>query len=429
MSIYKKIDRGDTYLSSINSQKSWNISGTGFEDVGIRLYNSASSPDGIQDSIKHLYYSLANEDLENNSSFENYFQSSFDRTLLDHYPTGSITVLSLTNKIIGTHIEPGTFNWEISGLYTGVDKLVDDKEGNIVSNNEIVGNIIYTHGIVTIYSLQNLYTLDTLETSIVQWKSNLPLYTKNIHCKVKNNEFNYTLNKTSHKKDNGTLIDSLKNENFSPYITSIGLYNNRFDLIAIAKLSQPIQKSKFTDTVFDIKLDSVFGLNRTIQTQLGRQVDQYVEIVSYFKEIQGSTSTAYVDEGGYKMFRKSSLKDTEFNTAGVNEVQSYRDNTTPEYIVDVIVHGNRTRGFIYEIIRRTPITQRDPDLDRPDQFYIPILDQYFYGGGVVSTPSEVVAETGQEEYYLTYKKSVNIFGGTVEGDQCTIDLLNEINQE
>jgi hypothetical protein len=42
---------------------------------------------------------------------------------------------------------------------------------------------------------------------------------------------------------------------FSPYITSIGLYNNNNDLVAIAKLATPLKKRKDIDINVIIRFD------------------------------------------------------------------------------------------------------------------------------------------------------------------------------
>jgi hypothetical protein len=51
----------------------------------------------------------------------------------------------------------------------------------------------------------------------------------------------------------------IKNECFKTdpvtYITTVGLYNNSKDLLAIAKLSKPIKKTQNTDLLIKIRLN------------------------------------------------------------------------------------------------------------------------------------------------------------------------------
>ena len=44
---------------------------------------------------------------------------------------------------------------------------------------------------------------------------------------------------------------------FSPYISTIGLYNNQLDLLAIAKLAQPMKKPRDTDLTFIVRMDKL----------------------------------------------------------------------------------------------------------------------------------------------------------------------------
>ena len=43
---------------------------------------------------------------------------------------------------------------------------------------------------------------------------------------------------------------------FTPYVTTIGLYNDSQDLIAVAKVAQPTPLSTNTDTTFLINYDN-----------------------------------------------------------------------------------------------------------------------------------------------------------------------------
>ena len=43
---------------------------------------------------------------------------------------------------------------------------------------------------------------------------------------------------------------------FKPYVTTVGLYNEGYELLAIAKFPQPIRMSDETDTTFVIRWDT-----------------------------------------------------------------------------------------------------------------------------------------------------------------------------
>lgn len=79
--------------------------------------------------------------------------------------------------------------------------------------------------------------------------------------RVGNQEFNYSNNPTFIKSDeeNPTIDGELRFPQFvndpQVFITTVGLYNETNDLIAVAKLSQPIKKSFDEEVLIKIRLD------------------------------------------------------------------------------------------------------------------------------------------------------------------------------
>jgi hypothetical protein len=90
---------------------------------------------------------------------------------------------------------------------------------------------------------------------MISFKNNYTIYELEIRCVVGENEFNYSQNPTLQTGSFGDLKEFVKDEDFTPYITTIGLYNEANELLAVAKLGQPIKKTKNTDTTFVIKFD------------------------------------------------------------------------------------------------------------------------------------------------------------------------------
>ena len=90
---------------------------------------------------------------------------------------------------------------------------------------------------------------------MIEFKSEYIIYEKEIKCLVGENEFNYSQNPTLQTGSFGELKENFLNNDFNPYVTTIGLYNNNNELLAVAKLGQPIRMSSNADIVFNIKLD------------------------------------------------------------------------------------------------------------------------------------------------------------------------------
>ena len=72
--------------------------------------------------------------------------------------------------------------------------------------------------------------------------------------RIKNSEFKFTTN-PSFIDNSGNLRYSSMENNPKVYITTIGLYNDSDDLVAVAKLSQPIAKDFTKEALIRVKLD------------------------------------------------------------------------------------------------------------------------------------------------------------------------------
>jgi hypothetical protein len=82
------------------------------------------------------------------------------------------------------------------------------------------------------------------------------VYEQMIKCLVKDYEFNYSYNKTLIQSGSeGNLKNFATSSDFQPYVTAVGLYNDANELLAVAKMGQPVPMSRTTDTVFLIRFD------------------------------------------------------------------------------------------------------------------------------------------------------------------------------
>jgi hypothetical protein len=51
------------------------------------------------------------------------------------------------------------------------------------------------------------------------------------------------------------MYDFVTGSDFAPYVTTIGLYNEKQELLAVGKLAQPVPTSRTTDMTFYINID------------------------------------------------------------------------------------------------------------------------------------------------------------------------------
>lgn len=77
-----------------------------------------------------------------------------------------------------------------------------------------------------------------------------------VFCRATADEFNYSSNPTFTDADgNIVVIDDATTDRTFSYITSVGLYDANDNLLAVAKMSRPIEKNDEKDLTFRIRLD------------------------------------------------------------------------------------------------------------------------------------------------------------------------------
>jgi len=192
--------------------------------------------------------------------YDNFLQS----TLVSNrfWPTASnanILVLSVPSKLYGEYIVPSSFNW-----YCGVGgvegAIVDDGQGNLLSGSTNVGNIIYTHGLAILTTQGQIYNEDlsfwSQETNMTcSFSSSMTIYETQYKCTIRESEFNFSLNPSLLSGSDGSVYSFATASYFSPYVTTVGLYDELQNLLAVGKLAQPLPTSATTDTTILINLD------------------------------------------------------------------------------------------------------------------------------------------------------------------------------
>ena len=174
------------------------------------------------------------------------------------FPTGSgdsIKVLSIPRNLFGDYIQPGTFQENGAGKYTDVDG-----DGNIYnSTSDKVGNILYGAGIVII-------TGDTDDFGDIQFSSAYTVFETQYKCTAAANEFNYSMNPSLlassirgqakiRTTGSAEYADFVTGSEFTPYATTVGLYNDNKELMAVGKLAQPLALSQHVDTTILVNID------------------------------------------------------------------------------------------------------------------------------------------------------------------------------
>ncbi len=239
--------------------------------------------------------------------YDNYLSSTITQTrtallgedtLVANKPNNNfISLISIPSKLWGNNIEPQSVNI----VYTsGVLAFTahDDANGNLFISepttpiiDQYCGNVIYEHGNIILTpvsaSAGNPYDGTTseftglgafvlkgqdgyngsnlLQNLTVGFSSSVTLYEHQYKCVVRENEFGYSLNPSllSGSQSEAPLLgtnyvykDFATGSYFSPYITTVGLYDNDQNLLAIGKLSVPTKVPMNADLEIQVAFDT-----------------------------------------------------------------------------------------------------------------------------------------------------------------------------
>jgi len=257
--------------------------------AGTLLYNSGVAGKSPSDTVYGQYRTLVLGDEESDFVF-----GSGDNT----YTANSFYVISIDGGRYKEKILPGSFELKISGSGGGITltdtsattttqtftdagrvyelkanvsssvaasgsygKLLTDV-GIILLNEEAIdatvgnGGIALGTGNSTNTNDQNPKKLFNAIVAGASFKlsSQETVSSNFVFARARNSEFNYSTNPSiltgSGELRHDVLIDSPET-----YITTVGLYNDNQDLLAVAKLSRPLLKNSTKEALVRIKLD------------------------------------------------------------------------------------------------------------------------------------------------------------------------------
>lgn len=296
MSAYKKLNKQDAYITTYTAHKTWAVTGSALASYGINIIQATGS---YLNSLQQLYYPNRISGSMVTHSFDYYRQTTLD------YPTSrtlavNSNIYSIPRDLFGVNIQPTSFqitltnideNFYVSGGYwtssyqanlldltQGTLRINDDGEGNLYLSGsnpvKYLGDIIYPHGLAILTDTDYDSLADSVTLDNITWKTSHPIFTHNYHCKIRESEFNFTYNPsattssmvTTYDNDGaiynisqsiskGELNSNITGSAFQPYITTVGLYNDANELIAVGKMSQPVPKPANTEMTIIVKID------------------------------------------------------------------------------------------------------------------------------------------------------------------------------
>jgi hypothetical protein len=121
--------------------------------------------------------------------------------------------------------------------------------------NTIVGSVFYNHGMMVLTSIPSRNaTINTVSS-----RGTHTIWETEILCTIGPGEFtrstNPTLQEYSPTKNQYVFRSFATGSMFNPFVTTIGLYDDYFRLVAIGKMSTPVQLPNNVDTTVIVRID------------------------------------------------------------------------------------------------------------------------------------------------------------------------------
>ena len=293
----KEIPKSDIVIRPFKVYREWAFDQTDKDEVDIKwgLSGSFGSFDAeIPTELRQVLYRSIEAQFYRNAATASIitevgrrksYASTYERNLEDQF-----ALFSIPQKYYGEGIKPGSLT-----LTTGSVTYTDDGFSNLIdSASNVKGNIFYDRGFVI--ATKDIQSGSSFTDYSLQYRSTKTIYENEIFISVLESEFNVSTNPTAlvgetydtesvnytyKNYDGSTGVTTINYYNLNyarinplfweydfsasndptgsylaPYITTIGLYDNEMNMVAVAKLPQPIKSLPDYPLNFIIRFDT-----------------------------------------------------------------------------------------------------------------------------------------------------------------------------
>ena len=254
------------------TDKKFTFNGTDSDSIYVLNFNRARireklDPGNFEITLRHISASAAEVDGAEISS-SNHIQIIDDSSLTSATLGESGQVYNLVSgSLDGTvaiYNQSAPVHFGLLYPQHGVAILNADQLDKKIGDGGIDLQTATSAGGTAGYNVRKLYTAISSSAAVataagktggIQARSSEQVKSTYYFVRAKNAEFNYSNNPSFVTGDLGQLaFNSFKNDP-QTFITSVGLYNDRRELLAVAKLSQPLLKNYTREALIKVKLD------------------------------------------------------------------------------------------------------------------------------------------------------------------------------
>ena len=258
--------------------KKFTINGVDTNNIYVLNFNRARfkeklDPGNIEINLAHL----SGSHIANNSNTGSNVQVDGTKRVISLIDDSSLSPASVgeSGRIYnivsgtiddGTVFSGGSANLDHYGLLypeAGVVVLNGDKLDSNVGFGTVTGSGVQGDNAMKLFAAMSASTGNNAIASATPSGKNYGLQARSSEqvkstyyfVRVKNGDYNYSNNPSFVTGSNGDLAFTTFIQNPQTFITTVGLYNDRRELLAVAKLSKPILKSFTREVLVKVKLD------------------------------------------------------------------------------------------------------------------------------------------------------------------------------
>ena len=223
----------------------------------------------LYDSIKSQFYlNPATSSILTEVGKRKSYASTDERVIGD-----TIGVISIPQQKYGEGLKIGSVE-----LQYGAITVTDDSNSNLIdSASNHKGNVYYDRGLIVL--TKDIVEDTTIESFELSYRSTMTIYENEVFLSVNENEFNISQNPSAYDGTNKIKLKTIQStieptkfggfgeydysssvdttgSYLAPFVTTIGLYDNELNMVAVCKLPKPIKSLPDYPLNFIVRFDT-----------------------------------------------------------------------------------------------------------------------------------------------------------------------------
>jgi hypothetical protein len=256
-------------------------------DITYGYSNAASDPSNVQDDKKQNIYNQMAQVLVGYGPGGNIRRFDQDGSFTGGTKLNNCVFINYSRLLVKDEIKKGSFSLIINSGSSEItisdfgaqnDYRVNSPTGeygilytsSLAAEGTGVGLVYYQAGVAVITASADIFEsasnyaatfniTGTADDVRRVWENNELNNTTELNstiyfCRANNNEFNYSSNQT-YLEDSKIVTKNVSSDPSVAYITTVGLYSADNELLAVAKLSEPLKKDQTNELTLRVRLD------------------------------------------------------------------------------------------------------------------------------------------------------------------------------